>query len=278
MNQLVKKETRYNTIPIFLNGSNHTGNSVYKYRLPASGVKLNEDDQVALVKLNIYFSWRNVTQDYGNNRVTLTFGTNVYNVVFPDGNYDIPAINNYLKFFMKNNNLSREVDISGQTLDEYYLVLEVNPTEYKVQIISFPTVSPIPGAPNTPQITFNEAFGRLIGFNAGTYPPTPQTTRYEILSNSTAAPQISPVESVLIRSNLISQSAFSVAPDLLAMFTAGGAKYGELIQVEPNDLLWVNARQGQYSTFDFIFQDNNYNTLKMLDFDITMMLMLKVKQ
>lgn len=277
MNQLSVREKRTAKIPILMNSSNHIGNSTFRYQLPASGVTLTNDDEVALVNLNIYFSWRNITSDYGNNKVTLTFGASVFDVTFPNGNYSVEDINTYLYWFMKKNGLSTSTtDVSGVLLDVYFIKLIINPTEYKIQLLADPTTGVIPGTPNTPQITFNAAFGKLIGFNAGTYPQTPQPTKYEVLSNSNIVSQISPVESILVRTNLISNGSFSIAPDLLSIFTAGTSKYGSLIEVAPNDLLWVNTRSGLYNYFDIKFVDNNFNNLQMLDFDLTIMLMLKV--
>lgn len=277
MNQLQIREKREIKIPILMNSSNHIGNSTFRYQLPASGVTLTDEDEVALVNLNIYFSWRNITSEYGNNTVTLTFGAEVHNVVFPDGNYSVEDINTYLDWYMKANGLSStETNSAGVQLDVYFLKITVNPTQYKIQILCYVITGTVPGVGQTPQITFNANFGKLIGFSAGTYPALPQPANYEVLSNSNIVSQISPVESVLVRTNLVSNGSFSIAPDLLTIFTAGSVKYGGLIQVAPNDLLWVNTRSGLYNYFDIVFVDNNFNTLKMLDFDLTIMLMLKV--
>jgi hypothetical protein len=88
---------------------------------------------IAISQINMYYSWFNITQAIGNNKFSYTWTsgaiTTVYNVVIPDGLYEIAEINSYLQFFM----------ISAGTFwfdanNNYFPVqLLLNPTRYSIQ-------------------------------------------------------------------------------------------------------------------------------------------------
>ena len=54
------------------------------------------------------------------------------------------------------------------------------------------------------QIVINDNnFTKIIGFNAGTYPPTVQTTNKSYISDFT--PQVNPISAIVITNNLVKQ-------------------------------------------------------------------------
>ena len=57
---------------------------------------------MALANLSIYYTWKNVKLIYKNNNFKISAPT--WNETFdsPDGSYNIPAIQNYLEYIIKN--------------------------------------------------------------------------------------------------------------------------------------------------------------------------------
>jgi hypothetical protein len=141
---------------------------------------------IAISQINMYYSWFNITQAIGNNKFSYTWTsgaiTTVYNVVIPDGLYEIAEINSYLQFFM----------ISAGTFwfdanNNYFPVqLLLNPTRYSIQLNTFlvPTAtqaaaagytigniaSGYPTFPTTvfnPIVTFPQNFSSIVGYTTG---------------------------------------------------------------------------------------------------------------
>ena len=85
-------------------------------------------------------------------------------------------------------------------LNSYYLPTNANAIPLGYTKPSGATWS-YPISNQTPQLTFNSAFGNLIGFSAQTYPASIQSTNQSIVSTQT--PIISPVNSYVLTCNLI---------------------------------------------------------------------------
>ena len=63
---------------------------------------------MALASLSIYYTWKNVNSIYNNNKFKISAPT--WNDTFdlPDGLYNIPAIQNYLKYIIKKHETTAE--------------------------------------------------------------------------------------------------------------------------------------------------------------------------
>ena len=61
----------------------------------------NPNKNMALANLSIYYTWKNVTSVFKNNKFKLSAPT--WNETFdlPDGSYNIPAIKNYFEYVIK---------------------------------------------------------------------------------------------------------------------------------------------------------------------------------
>lgn len=282
-------ENKVETVPILLNSTHHVegSKSTYRYQFPSGGVGFRHGDTASLVALNMYYSWFNISGAlYGNNQITVNYGASALNITFPDGIYDIDDIDNYIQFKLHENGW---YIIDGNNNDSpiYHIKFTNNSVQYRSQMDlfvipvtpgageTFPGGVAIPGGGLTPVITFNEAFGKLLGFAAGTYPTVPQATNFSSLG--TLTPQINPVQSLLVRSNILSNGKYSNPTDLLAIFTiTNGAKAGGVVTYEPNDYSYITLRHGHFEYIEISFVDQLFRPIKLEDTDLTIMILLKI--
>ena len=107
--------------------------------------------EVALSSLYMYYSWENInaaplannkfsfiwpaiTED-GNGNAIGPFGPTKFDVVIPDGQYEIRDINTFLQNFCIDNDLYLKDTATGQFV--YFLQIQINPTQYKIQFNSY---------------------------------------------------------------------------------------------------------------------------------------------
>ena len=87
----------------FMNTKNRKTNEPhrFKYDLIYKLDLKNPDKNMALANLSIYYTWKNVKSIYNNNKFKISAPT--WNDTFdlPDGSYNIPAIQNYLEYVIK---------------------------------------------------------------------------------------------------------------------------------------------------------------------------------
>lgn len=262
------------------------------YNLPYP-IKLSGYD-VALASTFLYYSWPNITAVYGDNLLQYNFpgaGANPYSVAFPDGQYALSDIGNFLEFVMAQNG-HYLVDNNGNNV--YYISLVANPVYYAVTVTCTPVPAVLPAGwtnPNgivlsgqTPQLivpvpsasatyTMNE----LIGFQSGTYPAAPQATIFQINSNGVGdagIPQISPVSAVNLNLNLVSSSYFNTNPSTIYSFSPN-TTYGSQIQITPYQYVWLKCVDNQFSQIQVTFTDQNGNILQAKDSNIIVNLYLR---
>lgn len=261
--------------------STDTSNACYRYSFP-TGIQFNQA-KVAVTNVSMYYSWYNITAVNGNNTYQYTFTqsgvTTTYTVTMPDGYYSVSDLNTFLQADMISNGLYL-VDSSGDFV--YYLEILENPTYYALQFntFAFPTALPS-GYTNPNSLTFDGTayctqfiipatnFSTLVGLTAGTYPAVVGAADVSTLSD--LIPQIDPVESMILSTNLIN-NRFSNPPTLMYPFTTGGVSFGSLISSSPNNLLYLDVQSGQYNEIEICFLDQNYNKLPMRDTNITVQL------
>ena len=85
------------------------------YKFPNSVVFKN--NSIAVSSVSMYYSWFNISRAFMNNTFSYSWtqGTTIttYQVVIPDGLYEISQINAYLQFVMISNN-TYLIDASGK--------------------------------------------------------------------------------------------------------------------------------------------------------------------
>lgn len=278
---------------LILNANNvvqNTFNDTYTYRFPAGAVEFL-NDQVAVSSISLFYSWFNISQTvYNNNAFTYTWTDgNTYTVTYPDGAfYTIAELNAYFRSVMFTNKHYLVNTTTGQIL--YYLEFVENATFYAVQFNAFvvPTVLPagfslpagatwaLPAVATTPQITFltTNNFGSLVGFTAGTYPPTvPQVSTYSLNSNTT--PQLSPVSSLVMSCTLLNNRYAN--PSTLLFSFAPNVTFGSLISVSPPEMSFVDIQDGQYTDFTITFRDQLFRSVRINDTNVVIMLTIRNK-
>jgi hypothetical protein len=167
----------------------------------------------------------------------------------------------------------------------YYLEFEENVSRYAVQLNSYavPTALPtgwskpgawtLPVAAKTPQVTIlsSNAFNKVIGFTAGTYPSPTQSTTYSKISDT--VPQVTPVSSVILTCSIV-DNRFSIPDNIIYSF-APNVTYGSQIQVQPSELTWVDIQDGQHNSLTLKFLDQNKNPLEILDTNLVVLLSIR---
>jgi hypothetical protein len=132
---------------------------------------------IAVSNIYMYYSWDNINTNYGNNVFSYNWIVGgvptTFNVVIPNGLYEIAQINNFLQFtFIANGHYL--VDSAGQNV--YYAEMIVNATRYAVQTNTYavPTALPagwtnpaglvFPAATFNPIITYPSKFNEIVGY------------------------------------------------------------------------------------------------------------------
>lgn len=258
--------------------------STYIYNFPST--KYFRDTKIALGKINIFYSWFNITEALGNNKFDYIFtdgsGSTTYSVTIPDGFYTVSDLNTYLQFDMIENGLYL-VNADGDNV--YYLEITENSTYYAIQLnnYAFPDSLPsgwsnpnslsFPASPSTTQfVILNNNFTRYIGFNAQTIPASIENTNQSNLSDFT--PQVNSVSSLILDCNLLNNNANN-PPSLFYPFSAAGTSFGGLIESQPIEYLWLDVNEGYYNNIIIRILDQNYNRVKIQDSNVVIQLVFR---
>lgn len=277
----------YTVSPIILNSSNLVSggyNNVYRYRFPGSATF--KDSKLAVSNVQIYYSWYTISSNNNNNTFSIIIptgaGTATLSITVPNGSYSISDLNSYIQSQLVSNGYYL-VDSNGNYV--YYIELVTNSTRYAVQLNCFPVPTALPAgwsnpgawalplATSTPQLVVPSTnFQYIIGFAPGTYPSPAQATTYSTIS--TITPQVSPVSSVILGCNIVSNRLANPQTTLYS-FSPGGATYGQLIQSSAYQYSWVSIPDGTYSSIDIIFYDQNFNALQIVDTNLVVFLLIR---
>lgn len=89
--------------------------------------------EIALLQAKLWYSWYNISAENGNNlmRYSTDAGLTWKNVTFPDGQYEISQINDYLHRIMKNNG---DYFVNGSGQDDWNIDILANFSTLKVQV------------------------------------------------------------------------------------------------------------------------------------------------
>jgi hypothetical protein len=284
---------------LVLNSSNadrtDPNNSRYIYRFPAGGASL-AGKEIAVAAISLYYSWFNISDDLNNRRFDYVWYSGagptatVVNVNVPAGFYTAAQLNAYLQSVMIAN---KHYLISSTGDFIYFLEFVENPTAYAIQFNSYalPTSADAtafgwttpagwPGFVTTkitPQLTIlNNNFKDIIGFNIGTYPTPTLTSDYSKISDYT--PQFSPVQSVLLRCNVVNNRLSNPA-DIIYSFAPVNVDFGSIISPAISEFIWNSIDEGQNQP-EFIVQflDQSFKPLPIRDTNLVIVLSIRDKQ
>lgn len=274
---------------LILNSINVTNQpNIFQYNFLNGAFVVPDGSEMCISGITIPYSWYNIQQQYYNNtsfQITWTEAVlSTYTIDLPNGHYSVDTLNQFLQGVLINLGLYL-VDANGDNV--YYLSMVYNVSTYSVQLLSFavPTALPVgftnpaglvfPAVASTPQfiILATNNFGSIIGFTAGSYPPAVQPTNYSVLSN--ILPNGSPVNSIIVRCNLVSNNVVSPS-DILDSFPINGV-FGSNLNYSPNFEKWIKIKSGRYSNFTITFQDQNFSNIPILDSNLSITLLLKTR-
>jgi hypothetical protein len=276
---------------LVINNSNYVSgsNNKFIYNLPTA-YNAKAGDRIGVSSISIYNSTYNIRAVSGNNTITLSIPwlSRTSTLTIPDGYYSISDLNNYIQaqcillgWYLVNAS-------SGSNI--YFWELKVNTTSYGSQInfYLFPTagtmpsgytyatsgtsvISSYPASAVTGQMTFNTAFGSLIGLPGGTYPTTTQAT-YTVIQ-STLTPYISPVNSYILTCNLVN-SPYSIPNNILFSVPITGG-FGSLIVPSIGSVIYNDISPAIYNSITITLYDQNFNLLNLLDNEMVLSLVIK---
>ena len=290
---------------IVLNRSNLVqdgDNNKLIYQFPGS-VEF-KDSFVALSQVSMYYSWFNISSRYNNNIIqyiwTDATTTTTFNVVIPDGLYEVSRLNELLQFAMIQNG---HYLINSANENVYYLELIVNPSRYAVQINTFLVPTSLPTgfsepaswvgyAPATfnPQIILpakvNEILGFVVNFtsdaNTGnTFVPPADDPFVDKLANgtisyiSTSAPDIQPNSSILVSLSGIDNKYAN--PTSVIYSIVPSVAIGALINEKPPQYAWNRLLPGTYNQLRLTILGTNLQPIKINDPAMTILLVIKDK-
>jgi hypothetical protein len=273
---------------IVINSSNYvqgSGNK-YVYNFPQTSY-FSTGSGIGVSNISIYNSIQNITQQRGNNVVTLNWLGTDYTFTFPDGYYSVSDIN----FFLQNQCILNGLYVTANEKSDnvYFSELIINSIKYATSLnfYAIPTdaeatalgyTKPVnatwsyPVSPTTPSLTFGQPFGNLIGQTFGKYPlASPQSTNIQILSTQT--PVISPVDSLILTCNLIN-SKYSIPNNVLFSVPITTA-IGTIINVGISQIVYNDILPQFFGTLEITIFDQLFNKVELLDKELLLTLVIQ---
>jgi hypothetical protein len=275
----------------------------FQYKFPQGSVTFT-DYEIALGEVSIYYSWFNVNSILQNKNFSYYFPdgagmTSEIAVVIPDGNYTSTQINTFLQWVMISNG-HYLIDGAGNYV--YFMELVLNPTTYDVQFIAYPVPSDMTGftkptnatwtdptTDRTPQfvvptwgsvyinnILYDTGFGVLIGFDAGTYPSTPQSSIYTTMGDPYTPTQFNQINNINITCSLLNNT-LAIPCTLLYSVPINNTQFGQNVAFKPSNYSFVPIKDGIYTSIEFEFFDECNFPLMIRNTAITMVLIIRRK-
>jgi len=241
---------------------------------------------IAVSNIYMYYAWDNINTTYQNN----TFSYNwivagvptTFQVVIPNGLYEIKEINEYLQFiFIQNGHYL--VNASG--LNVYYAELIINATRYAVQTNTFPvpTVLPVgwtnpaglvlPATTFNPIITYPQYFNEIVGYAAGFATAQNLGVGTNLSYLSSTAPQVQPNSNLLISISGIDNKYAN--PSSIIYSVAPAVRFGGLIIEKPAEFNFNKMLSGTYNQLRLQFLTNTGGQIFIRDPNMTIILLIK---
>lgn len=266
-----------------------------------------DDHYIAVSSVAMYYSWFNITSSLANNAFSYQWVDSVgavltYNVVIPDGIYDISDLNKFIQFTCIANGTFYVVN----GVNYYPFEMLLNPARYAVQINTYliPIVAPpgvvtppapVGGAPGFPAVIRNVAvtipnfLTTLLGYsapfttstNVGNVPGVPPTTPYISKLQSTGtisylsdiAPQVQPNGSIYLTISNINNPYTQPSSILYAINPS--VAVGEQIIERPPNYSWSKMISGTYNEIRMAFLGSNLSPIKIRDPNMTIIMTIR---
>lgn len=271
---------------VLLNSTNVVNNGngnklVYTFNNP----KTFKNNTISLASVDLFYSWYNISAKYGNNSLQYSWlnstgnGYSTFNINIPDGFYTIPQLNVFIQSVFISNKHYLINTVSNAKI--FLLECVENSNYYKIQLNSYAVDSAyltaqtwsVPSGSSwivtnltlMPQFVINSnSFRDIIGFTAGSYPVlNSPTTGIKYSSVSLYCPQVSPVNSLIMRCNLIS-NIYTNPSDILTSFHIN-ASFGSVISYQPSTSNPIKIQDSIYSSIEITICDQNFNDISIID-------------
>ena len=198
----------------FMNTKNSKTNEPHrlKYNLIDKLDLKNRNKNMALAILSIYYTWKNVKSIYNNNKFQISAPT--WNDTFDltDGSYNIPAIQNYIKYIItKHETIAETAPILIYVNKKTNRIVFKIKTGYNLELLSKETM-------------------KLLGSTKDII---------DADENSENKPRLKNVEIILVHCNLVNNS-YQQASTVLFTFVPN-KQYGQLISISPNSLIFLKT-------------------------------------
>jgi hypothetical protein len=231
----------------------------------------------------------------GANVTPATASVSIYkqnNLTLPDGFYTTTSLNSYIQQFYVSNGFYLIENSTQNNL--YYINVLFNDTYYANQIILKPVPTALPGGFTAPanragypvatltpyvEILSTNHFGNFLGFTPGNYGILSTagglpTVAYSVNSNTT--PVGSTVNSLVIRCSLVNNNVSSQT-DVVDAFAING-NFGRNLNFNNNIEKWIKLNAGRYSSFTVSIVDQNMNDIQILDSNILINFIVRIKK
>ena len=278
---------------LVINGSNVVNalKNTYRYDFINGTFEISEGSEIMITSLQIPYSWFNITARNNNNSFRFYWPTasdtyNTLTINLPDGFYTTTSLNAYLQQFCVSNGLYLIENSTQNNL--YYINVLFNPTYYANQIILKPIPTSLPSGFTAPanwagyptvsrtpyvEILSTNHFGKFLGFTAGNYGFN-STIAYS--GNSNQTPVGSTVNSLVIRCSLVNNNVSSQT-DVVDAFAING-DFGRNLNFNNNIEKWIKLNAGRYSSFTVSIVDQNMNDIQILDSNILINFIVRIKK
>ena len=120
---------------IFINTENNKINESNKFFYQFTDkftLKNPNNKNIRLVKLSIYYTWKNIISAYNNNQFKISAPTRHDDFYLPEGSYSISDIQDYFEFIIKKHK-SSHANLPNETKNR--IVFKIK-TGYKLELLS----------------------------------------------------------------------------------------------------------------------------------------------
>jgi len=259
-----------------------------KFYLPISNAGSLKNCQIALQKINMYYSFPNIdSTNYQAATIDFPVGAG-----FSSFSWNLTANYNYATVSQLNDALQQFCITNGLYLingssNVYYITLVANPNSYGIDLTLFKVPTSLPGGftqpanwvgyPSssvTPKVTFKSVFNKIVGYPLTVFNGGASQTSY----TSQFCPQLSPTSSILVAVNIaFNPLALNGSTSVMNVFTSKGAQYGSLIVAEPNEITWYDINSSSASALVVEFFNQDYVPLNQLDPSTTIQFIVREK-
>jgi hypothetical protein len=268
---------------ITINQSHHINSGLgnrYIYNFNRD-VEFKENMKVGLQSIRVYNSSFNISQEIGNNTITLKWFNDIVNIIIPDGYYEVSDLN----FAIQKQLILLGYYYFDANSNYYNFEFVINPTEYSINInyyalplladaSSFTKGSDTWNFPETAennnyiQITLNSILAEMLGFSAQTVFPTVRTDNFNNLNDtqfaSDIAPNIQYISSYVIACNLV-DSIYSIQNSNIMASIGVDTKFGLALNYNPPEIVYNDIKPSRYREVIIDLLDQSFQPLKFKD-------------